>query len=332
MRELAEGISLAEWIEQGGRADEATVKAMAIQLLNVLDYLHRLTPPVIHRDIKPENVIRREDGQLYLVDFGSVQDIYRYTMSKSGTFVGTVGYMPLEQFRGEVFPSSDLYALGATLVYVLTGRSPDALPQKRMKLDIRPYLTTSPAFTRWLERLLKPASESFDGMTDSLVYLLLQQLLQVRSLTFSAHSRSATGWSGQGAGTVSVTLPRDACVVWQERGTWQNQQGTIMPFHNRYRWTGVGDRRLRLEHLRFQTPVHLIDLVPCCNDPKPQTWQAEQPHACGDDAYHLSLQRHDIALQMDWTITGPHKQEHIVYWYRDRPSASGGLSLANQRD
>ncbi len=159
VRELAEGVSLTEWIEQGGRADEDTVKAMAIQLLTVLDYLHRLTPPVIHRDIKPENVIRREDGQLYLVDFGSVQDIYRYTMSKSGTFVGTVGYMPLEQFRGEVFPSSDLYALGATLVYVLTRRSPDALPQKRMKLDIRPYLSTSPAFTRWLEHLLEPAIE-----------------------------------------------------------------------------------------------------------------------------------------------------------------------------
>ncbi len=137
IRELVSGNSLANWVEKGWHPTEAQVKKIAIQLLNILIYLHQLKPPIIHRDIKPQNIILQPDGKILLVDFGAVQDIYRQTVSFSGTFVGTIGYMPPEQLRGKAYSASDLYSLGATLLYLLTHRLPDELPQKRMKIDFR---------------------------------------------------------------------------------------------------------------------------------------------------------------------------------------------------
>ena len=137
IRELVSGNSLATWVEKGWHPTETQVKQVAIQVLEILSYLHQLNPPIIHRDIKPENIILQPDGKIFLVDFGAVQDIYRQTVSFSGTFVGTIGYMPPEQLRGKAYSASDLYSLGATLLYLLTHRLPDELPQKRMKIDFR---------------------------------------------------------------------------------------------------------------------------------------------------------------------------------------------------
>ncbi|WP_026097991.1 serine/threonine protein kinase [Baaleninema simplex] len=159
VQELVSGRSLYELGQKGWKPTESSVKAIAEQVLEILDYLHRRVPPVIHRDIKPQNLIRQSDGRIFLVDFGAVQDVYRYTVSKGGTFVGTLGYMPPEQFRGETHCASDVYALGATLVYLLTGKSPDELPQKRLKIDFRSTTNLSPQFADWLDSLLEPAIE-----------------------------------------------------------------------------------------------------------------------------------------------------------------------------
>lgn len=159
IQELVEGDSLADLAKKGWHATEAQVCDIAEQVLEILDYLHFLNPPVIHRDLKPQNIIRRADGRVYLVDFGAVQDVYRRTLIEGGTFVGTVGYMPPEQFGGQAFFASDLYALGATLLFLLTHRSPDELPQKRMKIDFRHRISVSPEFANWLEKMLEPAIE-----------------------------------------------------------------------------------------------------------------------------------------------------------------------------
>ena len=160
---LAPGESLAALVEKGWRPGRRRVKDMALQLLDILDYLHGLTPPVIHRDIKPQNIIRDGEGKLYLVDFGAVQDVYRNTLTRGGTFVGTLGYMPHEQFRGQVGAASDLYALGATLLFLLTGKSPAELPQQRMQIDFHRHVDISPEFARWLEKILAPAVEDRFG-------------------------------------------------------------------------------------------------------------------------------------------------------------------------
>ncbi|MGB3557791.1 MAG: serine/threonine-protein kinase [Geitlerinemataceae cyanobacterium] len=159
IQELASGQSLSELVKKSWRPKEEEIKDIARQLLQILDYLHSFTPPVIHRDIKPENIIRRPDNKIYLVDFGAVQEVYRNTLTRGGTFVGTLGYMPHEQFRGQVVAASDLYALGATLLFLLTGKSPAELPQQRLKINFRDRVSVSLDFADWLEKMLEPSVE-----------------------------------------------------------------------------------------------------------------------------------------------------------------------------
>ncbi|MEO1300403.1 MAG: serine/threonine-protein kinase [Cyanobacteria bacterium J06636_16] len=169
---LAEGQSLADLVAAGERFPETEVRRIAIEVLETLQYLHGLNPPVIHRDIKPQNIIRREDGHISLVDFGAVQMVYRETAAFSSTVVGTYGYMPPEQFRGQAFPQTDLYGLGATLLHLLTHRHPADLPQRRLRYDFRRYVNLSKPFAQWLDGMLEPLAEDrFDFATTAMVAL-----------------------------------------------------------------------------------------------------------------------------------------------------------------
>lgn len=139
-------------------------------------YLHSLTPPVIHRDIKPQNIILSHDkNKLFLVDFGAVADTYHNTVTGGSTVVGTFGYMAPEQFRGQAFPSTDLYGLATTLLFLLTGKSPTDLPQRQLKIDFRPYVDISKDFANWLEQMLEPVSaDRFSSVEAALATLLGQ--------------------------------------------------------------------------------------------------------------------------------------------------------------
>nr|MDJ0746481.1 ankyrin repeat domain-containing protein [Xenococcaceae cyanobacterium MO_167.B27] len=116
-------------------------------------------PPVIHRDIKPNNIIYSDEGKIYLVDFGAVQNTYYNSLMQGSTVVGTYGYMAPEQFRGKAVSATDLYSLGATLLYLLTHRSPAELPQDTLKLDFRNSVAISESFADWLEQMLEPDTE-----------------------------------------------------------------------------------------------------------------------------------------------------------------------------
>lgn len=158
-QQLAPGQSLAELSQAGWRPRVAEIRQIAIQVLEVLSYLHQLTPPVIHRDIKPQNIIRQQNGQIFLVDFGAVQDTYHHTVARGSTVVGTFGYMAPEQFRGQASTVTDLYGLGATLVALMAAKDPADLPQRNMKLNFRSHVKASRKFIRWLEQMLEPAVE-----------------------------------------------------------------------------------------------------------------------------------------------------------------------------
>ena len=174
IRELVPGESLADRLAKGWRPKESDLRDVASQVLNILVYLHSLSPPLIHRDIKPANIIRQPDGTLFLVDFATVQAIYRETFLGSNTFVGTAGYMPPEQFRGQAIAPSDLYSLGATLIFLATQQTPDQLPQTRMKVNVADCTSFSPQFTIWLSKLLEPIPEDrFQTATEALDLLLL---------------------------------------------------------------------------------------------------------------------------------------------------------------
>ena len=136
VQQLADGRSLAQQVEAGWRCNEGTVKAIAAQLLKILIYLHTQPHPVIHRDLKPQNIIMNAKGKVFLVDFGAVQTAYYDTFMRGHTMVGTYGYMAPEQFRGQAEPGTDLYGLGATLLFLLTHRSPTDFPLEGLR-DLR---------------------------------------------------------------------------------------------------------------------------------------------------------------------------------------------------
>jgi|GEM_PF-470998 len=159
VQELAQGQSLFNLVQNGWRASEREVKDIALQILETLIYLHSLKPPIIHRDIKPQNLIRREDGQVFLVDFGSVRQAYWNRRNQGMTVVGTFGYMAPEQDRGQAYPASDLYGLAATLLFLLTHRPISELPQRRLKIDFRSRIQVAPELANWLEKMLEPVVE-----------------------------------------------------------------------------------------------------------------------------------------------------------------------------
>ncbi|MCC5630437.1 serine/threonine protein kinase [Nostoc sphaeroides] len=155
--------TLEQYLQTGRTFTETEVKQIAKALLEILIYLHELHPPVIHRDIKPSNILLGERsgnsvGQVYLVDFGSVQTVLA-TETGTRTVVGTYGYMPPEQFGGRTVAASDLYSLGATLIYLMTGNHPADLPQKDFRIQFEQAANVSPSFSKWLKWMIEPSLE-----------------------------------------------------------------------------------------------------------------------------------------------------------------------------
>ncbi|MEZ4267201.1 MAG: serine/threonine-protein kinase [Myxococcota bacterium] len=159
VQELAPGESLDARIKSGWRGTEAEILRIARQILGILSWLQRLSPPVIHRDIKPANLIIDDAGTVRLVDFGAVRDSLASHTSLGSTVVGTFGYMAPEQFQGAATPQSDLYALGATLVALLTHKDPADIGHERMRLDFHDHVSISEPFRDWLDRMLEPVAE-----------------------------------------------------------------------------------------------------------------------------------------------------------------------------
>ncbi len=132
------GTPLSVLQKSGPRMREEEVVRLLRDADGVLMYLHERTPPVIHRDLKPSNVIRRPDGSFAFVDFGAVRD--RLRPEGGSTVVGTFGYMAPEQFQGRASPSSDVYAVGATAIAMLTGEEPEKLPHRGLSVDVEAAL------------------------------------------------------------------------------------------------------------------------------------------------------------------------------------------------
>lgn len=122
--EYVDGKSLRQLVaDEGPLAPERAVE-LALQLCEILEYLHGLEPPVVHQDFTPENLILSSDGTIKLVDFNVAKESITI---KTGLVVGKQAYMPPEQFKGKASPQSDVFALGGTLYYLLTGCDPEPL-------------------------------------------------------------------------------------------------------------------------------------------------------------------------------------------------------------
>lgn len=154
------GVSLKQLLDEKRGFSEEEARKIGLDVLEILIYLHGLTPAVLHRDIKPSNLILGEDGRVFLVDFGAVQNQMR-VVGGSLTVVGTYGYAPVEQYGGQAVPASDLYALGATLIHLITGIAPADLPLRELRIQFQEQLSSNVSlyFVRWLERMTEPALE-----------------------------------------------------------------------------------------------------------------------------------------------------------------------------
>lgn len=122
--EYVEGKTLKALVQEEGPQPEAAVVKIAMQVCDLMQYLHSMNPPVIHRDLTPDNLILQPDGTVKLVDFNVAHQL---ESSASATVVGKHAYIPPEQFRGRATQQSDLYALGGTLQFLLTGHEPEPM-------------------------------------------------------------------------------------------------------------------------------------------------------------------------------------------------------------
>ena len=158
VQDFVSGDGLDTLIARGHRWSENEIVAFARQMLDTLDVLHNMNPPIVHRDVKPSNIIRTGKGYS-LVDFGAVQ-LVAQSEGGGSTVVGTSGYMPPEQFAGRAVPGSDLYGLGATMVHMLTHIHPYKLPQHRLKLSWRNAAPTATApLGAYVDKLIHPVVE-----------------------------------------------------------------------------------------------------------------------------------------------------------------------------
>jgi serine/threonine protein kinase len=136
---------------------ETQVITWAIELCDVLSYLHNHKPqPVIFRDIKPSNIMIDHHEHIRVIDFGIARV---FQPGQKGTMIGTDGYAPPEQYRGEASPAGDLYALGATLHHLLTRRDPRSEPP--FSFSERPIREINPMVSPELEAIIQ-ASLAYD--------------------------------------------------------------------------------------------------------------------------------------------------------------------------
>jgi serine/threonine protein kinase len=154
--EWVEGENLEDHLaRQGGQLPEAEVLDYAQQLAGILIHIARQNPPIIHRDIKPANVIVGADGQVKLVDFGIAKAA---TLSQTGKSIilGTPGYAPPEQYTAHTEPRTDIYAMGAMLHHLLTGRDPRNAPPFQFPLVRTLAPGVSPEIEKIVAEMLQP--------------------------------------------------------------------------------------------------------------------------------------------------------------------------------
>ena len=151
--ELIHGQNLEQLVYQTGPVTPARAIAWMLQTCDVLEYIHNQDPPLIHRDIKPANLILQTlDNRVVVLDFGAV----KATGTAYVTRIGAEGYCAPEQERGQPLIQSDLYAIGPTLIFLLTGEAPlkfYRLRGKGYRFDLDAVPTVTPELRKVIERV-----------------------------------------------------------------------------------------------------------------------------------------------------------------------------------
>jgi len=154
--ELIHGQDLEKRVYATGPVTPQRAVDWMIQTCDVLKYIHSQNPPLIHRDIKPANLmVRNADNSLVVLDFGAVKEIG----TTPGTRIGAEGYCAPEQERGQPLTQSDLYAIGPTLIFLLTGENPFKFYKLRgryYRFEVSSVPTITPKIRELIDRVTEP--------------------------------------------------------------------------------------------------------------------------------------------------------------------------------
>ncbi|MCC5646850.1 serine/threonine protein kinase [Nostoc sp. CHAB 5824] len=160
VQEYIDGQNLEEELVQQGKFSEQQVLEVLQEILKVLKFVHHRG--IIHRDIKPSNIMRRRDGRLFLLDFGAVKQVTNAALGSAASSTGiySMGFAPPEQMAGgQVFPSTDLYALAVTLITLLTNQEAVQLfDAYSNQWKWRTQVTVNSRLADILDKMLLPAA------------------------------------------------------------------------------------------------------------------------------------------------------------------------------
>ncbi len=202
--EFIEGENLEDLLEANPQPfTQEEVVEWALQICDVLAYLHSHKPPVIFRDIKPGNLMmRHHDGRIMVIDFG-IAKVFDH--GARGTMIGTEGYCPPEQYRGAAEPRGDLYALGATLHHLLTARDP----------RLEPPFTFHERPIRQLNPNISPELEA--AVMRSLTYDVQERYTSATEMALALTKAVPRRQRGLGRGAAGFAPPQEIKPKWRFR-------------------------------------------------------------------------------------------------------------------
>ncbi len=214
VQEYIEGPSLQEMWREAGEISEAVLRQIVIEILDILSVVH--AQKIIHRDIKPENIIiRSRDRKPVLIDFGAVKESVntRFSSQKSAASIaiGSPGFMPPEQAAGRPTYASDLYSLGMTAIYLLTGKLPkdlDTDPRSHELIWQPDAPQVSPEFAAVLSKAIKfNPSDRYDSAQSMLQALGVNAGIPSQAATFAVLPNVPPP-------SAAPTAPKSQSLVW----------------------------------------------------------------------------------------------------------------------
>jgi eukaryotic-like serine/threonine-protein kinase len=274
IQEFIDGQNLLKELKTNGAYGEAKIRQLLDDLLPILKFVH--DRGVIHRDIKPENIMRRKNGELVLIDFGMSKYLNSTVMSR-GTTGGTMGYAPPEQVRaGAAYPASDIYALGATCIHLLTDISPDLL-----------YDFMSNKWT-WRQELATQERQISDRLATAIDRMLMNEVQDrhqsVPCIVAALESQSVNNWRQKVMIGTAIFLTTTGLVTYLNRAQIECQLGG----HNQF-------CALPIARLEIQSPKKMGDVVyyPYLSIKNSQGKSAEINLAILSDRYEWKLASND---------------------------------------
>ena len=209
--EKIEGLNLEQWMHNRGNEPITSEQALEwlTQITQILDQVHQ--QDYFHRDIKPPNIMRRPNGQLVLIDFGTAREVTGTYLAKIGgsqnvTGIVSVGYTPLEQAGGRAVPQSDFFALGRTFVYLLTGKHPNDFLEDPRTGDLLWRDITKP-ISKSLADLIDYMMAPFPGNRPQNTQIILDRLVEVERALNSPQLASEPPQEQPIELTISDSLP-----------------------------------------------------------------------------------------------------------------------------